>query len=152
MKTAPALNHERLARRDPRVWGALATGCALLGALLVAPALNEAPLLEGPGLLVWTALRRMQVGASRGTRFDATAQTFHWWNGRDPRARGSIPAQRLRRIVIDESGDTLQIRMYDTDGAELEGFREWCLPPRYTDWIAAVQTVCPHVDVATLTR
>ena len=164
MTDSTTLSYEVQARRDPRLWAMLATGVAMLGALFAARALNDGPLHTGAGvwvwlalalgamLLVWTAIRRMSAGTSRGVRFDAATETFHWWNGRDPDARGSIPARRIGRIVVDASGDTLQIRIHDIDGTEVTGFREWCLPPSYGAWIAAVQTRFPAVDVVPALR
>ncbi|OAN79576.1 hypothetical protein A8B78_12685 [Jannaschia sp. EhC01] len=160
---APTLDFERTARRDYRMW--LAAIAGLLMAALAIGTLTDTRVMAIDDAPLWMSLIFLIAGAamggaatfaliantSRGCRVDLDAGTLIWWQlrlaGQSLAQKHSIAISDIDRILVDQSGDGLSLKLYDTSGGVRDSFGEHCLPPDYDTWIATLTDLFPTIRV-----
>lgn len=159
----PSLGFERAARRDVRMWLAVA-----VGALMVVMAINtgagsgplhveDAPLwmilifgILGAGM-AGVALLCLIANTSRGCRVDLAKDTLTWWQlrfkGQPLEGKHTIALAEISRFRVDRSGDGLTISLFDIHGRRREEFNAESLPKDYDTWLETLVERHPHIQI-----
>ena len=154
------LNWEFGARSDPRYW---VTFCIGLTMTVICLALLSgdahwiwALLLFGGFVLLWIGLRALLQNRTRGCFFDPATLVLSWWDNRRPGEaldqQKNINVRNIGAVVVNRSGDTLEIALYDKSGDQVDGFREWCIPSDYNQWIEKLCRISPEIEVRRIDR
>ncbi len=149
------INFEIQARSDPRYWLSLIVGISMITTTAIL--LNTDThwiwwaLLCGGVILFYVGAQPLFLNTSRGCFIDPETQDFYWWHNKKTHERldqkNKIQSHQIGTIFINNSGDTLEIRMYDLNNNELNNFREWCIPSNYNLWIDNFCQKYPNIQI-----
>lgn len=157
------LDHRRRARSDGRIWFALVVGLGVVGFAVasfigVLSAAEDPPPIWMP--IVFASMGLMMAGLSavslifdtdRGCCIDEATQELVWWQ---MRFRGQaldgmhrIAVSEIGRVRVDQSGEGLDLSLFDRAGRRQDLFSELVLPKDYMAWVDALIRRWPHIDL-----
>ena len=154
------INFEVFSRSDPRNWLLFFLGLAFcsIGSVLVFGEMHwmwVSKIFCGLLLLSLSA-RAMILNRSRGCYFDPKSMELFWWTnkpaGESVFQQSKIGIYKIGEICINNSYDILRVRMYDLENCLVDGFGEWCIPSKYSDWIGALIRINPDINVRRIER
>ena len=168
-KTDPSgvIRFERTARRDFRHWAMLLFGAVFLyGGLTIDPQTNCSengecapwlvPVAAVVGLTVSGAgLSQLMANASRGSRFDPSANRLEWWQNRTrkyPGDSGSIAIDQIARIRITRDDDRNEISLYGHDGERLHFFDTEVIHWNIDRWAEQARSAAPWIALEEVDR
>lgn len=158
------LNFEQKARGDIRIWLAFAGGCILVAVCMddLANGGDFFQVAQGP---IWLTVFMFACGLgmavlgaiclifniNRGCIVDEKSQELIWWqmkfSSQSLRGKARIDLRQVGVLRIDNSGDSLDISLYDTNGQKQDTFCEAVIPPDYDRWVGVLVEKWPHIQV-----
>lgn len=153
-----ALNFEKHARTDWKMWFTTSVGLGLLLGVSVietdvsgwVPTVFAACLfVMGLGLLGIGGLA-LGANAARGCKVDLDAGILTWWKMKGARwfeARGEVRLDDVRQIAVRSKERQDVIRLYDQKGELLVALSPLVLPPKHKDWVETLCSQYPHIEL-----
>ena len=114
------------------------------------------PVAAVVGLTVTGAgLSQLMANASRGSRFDPSANRLEWWQNRTrkyPGDSGSIAIDQIARIRITRDDDRNEISLYGHDGERLHFFDTEVIHWNIDRWAEQARSAAPWIALEEVDR